>query len=132
MLPLIFAWLAMVSGLGVVYLVAKRMYLLRQTGEIFHAHEPSIHVFVKPTIDYSAYRLVTGLKKLSHRLAVMVLELTGKSLSLFKFVVIRLEHRFSKVVNSVRGKGSIGKRGSVSIFLKEIEDHKNGLRFNEK
>jgi len=132
MIPLIFSWLAMVSGLGVVYLVAKRMYLLRRTSETFHADEPSIHMFVKPTIDYSAFRLVTGLKQASHWLAISGLELTGKLLTVFKFIVIKLEHRFSKVVNSVRGKGSIGKRGSVSIFLKEIEEHKNSLRFTEK
>lgn len=132
MLPLIFAWLAMVSGLAVVYLVAKRVYVLRRTEERFHTDELSIHVFVKPTIDYSAFRLVTGLKQLAHRLMVGSLELTGKFLSLLKFVVIKFEHRFSRVVNSVRGKGSLGKRGSVSVFLREIEDHKNGLRFNEE
>lgn len=122
----------MVSGLGVVYLVARRVYMLRQTSDTFHTDEPSIHMFVKPTIDYSAFRLVTGLKKLGHRLMVWGLEATAKLLSVFKFIVIKLEHRFSKVVNSVRGKGSIGKRGSVSIFLKEIEEHKSGLRFTEK
>ncbi len=132
MIPLIFSWLAMVSGLGVVYLVAKRMYLIRRTNETFHSNEPSIHMFVKPTIDYSAFRLVTGSRKLGHRLMVITLELLGKLLSLFKFIIIRLEHRFSKIVNSVRGKGSIGKRGSVSLFLKEIEEHKSGLRFTEK
>jgi hypothetical protein len=55
-----------------------------------------------------------------HRMA-KILEL------LFIKLANKLEKRFSKLGDMIKGKQTARNRGSVSFFLKNIEDHKNNL-----
>ena len=53
---------------------------------------------------------------------------TAKILELFFIrMASRLENKFSKMGDMIRGRRVIKNRGSVSFFLKNIEDHKNNL-----
>ena len=122
MLLYIFIWLAVVSGLSAFYLLLKRAFVLRRTAHHFHTHEPSLHVFVKPTLDYSAFKFITWLKAWLRHLSLHLLMLMVKALSLLKYFVVKLEQKFAKVIRSVRGQGPTGKRGSVSLFLREVGD----------
>ena len=125
MIPYIFIWLLLVSGLSLVYLVTRRMLSLQRGVGQFHFDEPSLHVFIKPTIDYSAFRLMIFLKFWWHKFTLLLLTLIAKAISFIKFVVLRLERRFGKVINSVKGKGPINReRGSASLFLQELESRK--------
>lgn len=122
MLLYIFIWLALVSGLTAVYLLVKRAFVLRRTNHNFHTSEPSLHVFVKPTLDYSAFKFITWLKAWLRHASLHLLMLAAKGLSLVKYLVVKLEQKFAKVIRSVRGQGPTGKRGSVSLFLREVGD----------
>ena len=42
-------------------------------------------------------------------------------------VATKLEKRFSRLGDMIRGKHVVRNKGSVSFFLKNIEDHKNNL-----
>lgn len=42
-----------------------------------------------------------------------------------RYLLVRVEKKFSRLIDSVRGKGVIRKRGSVSFFLQQIKDHKD-------
>ena len=125
MIPYIFIWLLLVSGLSLVYLVTRRMLALQRGVGQFHFDEPSLHMFIKPTIDYSAFRLMAFLKFWWHRVTLLLLILGAKVISFIKFVILRVERRFGRVINSVKGKGPINKeRGSASLFLQELEGRK--------
>ncbi len=125
MLIYIFTWLLLVSGLSLIYLIVRRMVALRRGQGTFHSDEPSLHVFIKPTIDYSAFRLMTFLKFWWHRFTLVCLTFIAKAISFVKFVVLRVEKRFGKVINSVRGQGTLNsQRGAASIFLRELEGYK--------
>jgi len=53
---------------------------------------------------------------------------TAKVLELlFIKLANKLEKKFSKLGDMIRGKQVARNRGSVSFFLKKIEDHKNNL-----
>ena len=53
---------------------------------------------------------------------------TAKVSELFLIKVAKkLEKKFSKLGDMIRGKQVARNRGSVSFFLKKIEDHKNNL-----
>lgn len=124
MLPYIFIWLALVSGVTLFYFLTRRVIVLKRSSHNFHADEPSLHVFVKPTIDYSAFRLVTLVKHLLRRFSLHALTLMARGLSLLKYFVVRLEQKFAKIIKSVRGQGPMGKRGAVSLFLQEMGELK--------
>lgn len=120
MLLYIFIWLALVTGLSALYLLVKRAVVLRRTNHNFHTAEPSLHVFVKPTLDYSAFKFITWLKVWLRHTSLQLLMLVAKGLAVVKYLVVKLEQRFAKVIRSVRGQGPTGKRGSVSLFLREV------------
>lgn len=60
----------------------------------------------------------------SHSLVVVSL-LTGRRLAVAaKFIAIRFEHKFSRLINAVRGQGMITKKGSVSLFLTRLTEER--------
>lgn len=132
MIAYILWWCLLVSGLSLAYFLLRRLWALRRGDSTFHLAEPSIHVFIKPTIDYSAFQLVIGVKVLFHRLSLYGLMLVGRGLSLMRYIVVRLEARFSRIINSVRGQSPLERRGRASVFLREIDEHKQALRLSRE
>jgi hypothetical protein len=119
----IFTWLLAVSALSLSFFIGRRVLALRRGDNTFHLAEPSLHVFVKPTIDYSAFQLVNFTKLLIRRLIIYGLTLIGRLLSFLKYGLTRIERRFAGLINSVRGQGTINReRGSVSLFLRQIDE----------
>jgi hypothetical protein len=59
----------------------------------------------------------------------LALLLAGKQiLAVSRRVITKVEKRFTKVISTVRGKGALHKRGSASLFLREIGDHQDQFR----
>ncbi|MEI6553538.1 MAG: hypothetical protein WCO09_03135 [bacterium] len=116
-----------ICGLSLLILVAMMVTkMLELSGKKSHIK------FSKPEWDWHIlrkYHLVKhnvvhikreSLANFFHRMA-KVLEL------LFIRLANKLEKRFSKLGDMIRGKQVARNKGSVSFFLKNIEDHKNNL-----
>ncbi len=104
-------------------MVSQRLWALR-AGRVTITAETPLHHLLQEKIDLVAVVLVLacrdGLKYLSLRTLRFLSHLT----SVLKMWVIRLEKKFSKIIDLIKGKNVTSRKGAISFFLKEIEDHK--------
>ncbi len=117
------------------YLIALGFILWR----VFYLrHQPtlaptaSIYSIVEPRIDTFAFYLVFFFKEIVRHIYLIILLIARKVISVLKFTSIRLERRFSRIINSVRGRGNLDNRGSASLFLQEIKEHQDRMRKEAK
>lgn len=118
--------LGLILYLLVLVVLLIRVVKIRQGG--VYNIEPGLMAVVEPKINKLAYYVVILSKEIVRYSYILLLLLVERIIKLTKLLVIKIEKRFSKVVNQVKGKGEINKRGSVSLFLKEIKDHKEKIK----
>ena len=73
-----------------------------------------------PSVSLST---IIGSRNLIKQIYILLILLGHQLVKFFKFFIIKVEKRFAKVVNQIKGKGEISQKGAVSLFLKEIKDH---------
>lgn len=88
----------------------------------------SVYSIIEPQIDTFAFYLVFFFKEIIRHIYLFILLIARKFTSVLKFTSIRLERRFSKIINSVRGRGNLDNRGSASLFLREIKEYQDKIR----
>jgi len=81
-------------------------------------------------VDVVAFYIVMGLKRGVHHTYLFLLVISHNIISLVKYIVLKVEGRFIKMIDSVRGKGVTHKKGSASLFLREIKKHQDSLKSN--
>lgn len=120
----------LISGLilytAVIGTILWRMLAFRR-GVSFQP-QTSLSTVIDPQIDNLAYYLISGSRLLIKQIYILLI-LSGHNLiKFFKFLIIKIEKRFAKIVNQVKGKGEISQKGAVSLFLKEIKADQNKKR----
>ena len=115
----------LISGL-VLYLLVIGVVLWRMLEfrrGISYPPSVSLSTVIEPQIDKLAYYLIIGSRNLIKQIYILLILLGHQLVKFFKFFIIKVEKRFAKVVNQIKGKGEISQKGAVSLFLKEIKDH---------
>jgi hypothetical protein len=115
--------------IALIFIFWRVFYLRHQPAPTQTA---SIYSVIGPRIDTFAFYLVFFFKEIIRHIYLIILLMTRKIISILKFTSIRLERRFSKVINSVRGRGNLDNRGSASLFLQEIKEHQDKIRNEAK
>ena len=107
-------------------LLLRRQVLIKQG--VNFSLEPDLSSVVNPKIDSLAYYLVISSRELVRYSYVFLVLLIDHLLKWLKSLIIKIEKRFAKIVNQVKGKRQLGERGAVSLFLKEIKDHHDKVK----
>lgn len=79
-------------------------------------------------VDLIAFYIVMGLKYGARNTYLFLLVISHNAISLIKYLVVKVERRFIKLIDSVRGKGIVHKKGSASLFLREIKEYQDNLK----
>ncbi|MEX0919048.1 MAG: hypothetical protein WDZ85_03770 [Candidatus Paceibacterota bacterium] len=102
-------------------IVGWRLIEIRR-GAVF-PRQPALWPMIDHWLDVLAFFIVTGSKSLLKQSYLILLIAGEKLIKLFKYLILRVERRFTRVVNQVKGRHDISKRGSASLFLREIKRH---------
>lgn len=119
----ILIWISALSFVAMISMVSLRVVAIRN-GKVTELDQPSIHSVVQPKVDFTAFFFVVLCRDIFKYLSLHFLLFIHRTLSLLKLYTIKVEKRFSRIIDAVHGKGVEGKRGSVSIFLHDLQVHK--------
>ncbi len=108
-------------------MVGTRLMAIRN-GKVVIIEQPTLFSFLQEKIDWVAVVFVLICRDSVKFLFLQTLSLLKKGASYIKILSIKLEKRFSRVIDLVHGKGAISKKGAVSFFLREIKDHNDKVR----
>jgi len=78
-------------------------------------------------VDYLAFRLVYFCKQTISKGYLFLLYFLRNSISVIRYLIIRLEKRFYRFTESIKEKEKVIHQGKVSSFLKEIREHKENV-----
>lgn len=78
-------------------------------------------------VDYIAFRLVYFCKRTINKIYLFSLFFARNSISVVRYLIIRLEKRFYRFTESIKEKEKVIHQGEVSSFLKEIREHKENV-----
>lgn len=112
----------LLSFAGLVALLAWRVSYNRQHRVSFQ--EVGDYSISHLIVDYIAFRLVYFCKQVVVKSYLFLLFFLRNSLSVIRYLIIRLEKRFYRFTDSLKEKEKIIHQGEVSSFLKEIREHK--------
>jgi len=117
---------------GLVTLIGLVGVLLWRTIEIKRGGnfqvEQGLMTLVEPKVDKLAYYVSASVVIAFKQFKILLILALAKLIGLMRVVIVRLEKRFSKIVNQVKGKGEINQRGSVSLFLRQVKEHQDQIR----
>ncbi|MEI6494538.1 MAG: hypothetical protein WCO03_00565 [bacterium] len=119
---IILSVVAVASLLGMMGMVSLRLSSLRRGGVIAYGG-PSVFSIIQEQIDQAAYLLVVNVvkgMKFAYAESIIFLH---KVITEIKHAIVAVEKKFAGLAESAHDRRGSGKRGSVSLFLKEIEDH---------
>jgi hypothetical protein len=126
----IFTWIAFVSLGAVVSLVGWQVFALRRGWVSEHSHQP-LGSMIEPKVDRAAFTLATFVRAFAHFLSLKILVTIRTMLLISKYIITKVEKRFANIISTVKGRGVVTKKGSVSLFLKEIEVARVEVRSEE-
>ncbi|HYC83033.1 MAG TPA: hypothetical protein VEB60_00585 [Candidatus Paceibacterota bacterium] len=127
MLIIILLSTSLASLTALVGMIVWQMVALRQ-GRAGYGHGPSLSAVIQPKIDHAAFHFSTFASALLKRLSLLVLSGIRSLLVLVKQLLGRLEKRFGRTINAMKGKGPVSKKGSVSLFRQEVEQYRLEVR----
>ncbi len=116
----------LITYLGVLTVLVWRLMSIRRGGQ--YRLKPELWPVIEKKLDELAFYIVVGTKEIIKRAYVALVLAGEKLIKIFKHLIIKVEKRFSKIVNQVKGRNDISSRGSVSLFLKEIKDHQENIK----
>lgn len=76
-------------------------------------------------IDYFAFKIVNFCEVISSKSYIFFVHFLKNSISLTRYILVRIEKRFNQFVAGLPDKKGIYKTDKMSFFLKEIKDHKD-------
>lgn len=116
---LLYTAVALVLGWRIVELRRKR---------ISPVVPGSLRVLVEHKVDTLAFHVVVVGKELLHYAHLSFLVVGQKTALVVKYIAHKLERRFGRVINSVKGKQELSRQGDASHFLREIKEHQDHIR----
>ncbi|MEK7477963.1 MAG: hypothetical protein AAB645_01175 [Patescibacteria group bacterium] len=124
---IILIWIAAISFIALTIMVMIRIAALRN-GQAIIVEQSDLHLVVQTKIDDLAVLFVLICREMSKFLSLYVLVFLQRLVSLLKVEIIRVEKKFSRIIDAIKGKGETSKKGAVSFFLREIQDHKDRVK----
>jgi hypothetical protein len=96
-----------------------------QSGRIASGHVvldsyPDLGVVINRKIDHAHRAFAHFFKHLGHNLSILCLLVLRRITRISKLLTIIAERKFSRLIETIRGKGVVGKRGSASLFLTSL------------
>ena len=85
---------------------------------------------LEPAITTTAHGLITAVRYIIKYLSIRFLVALHTLASLGRLVLTRIEKRFARLIDAVRGRGQTPgdrHRGSTSFFLEQIKDYKDEM-----
>lgn len=128
-MTLFFSLIVIIPGLALVYLFSKQAVGLKRGEIVAKGNSAAAHLLIEPIVDYLAFQFVIICREWGRRLTLLVLFVAREAMILGRRLFGRAEQRFAKLINLVKGRGvdTSNNRGSVSFFLREIDEHKKQL-----
>jgi len=120
MFNLILIWLALGSFVILFVVFSLRILALRQ-GQEFELTNVSFYRAGQLFFDHLAFNLVQTVRFVLAQLFIFSVNIVHQLISGVRKNVAQAEKRFAKIADMVNGKGKIPERGTVSLFLKEID-----------
>lgn len=119
-----FAIVTLMAAAAAALLLGQQIKMIRANGSAAPLEPPRLIEFFGAKFDgfyFAAARFARGLL---HELYIFSLVTIHLLLVLFKLGLSRLEHRFSRLVNAVKGRSFIRKKGAISVFLMNLKKEK--------
>lgn len=127
MMTIMLMWIAGLSFLALTTMVVMQVFAFK-AGRVVTMEQSDRPSIMQTKIDDLAVLFVLVCHEGSKFLSLHVLVFLHRLVSSVKMATIQVEKKFSRVINAVRGKGEPSKKGTVSFFLREIQDHKNRVK----
>ncbi len=120
MFNLILIWLILGSGAVLFTSFSLRILALRQ-GQEFELTSSNLYRSSQLFFDHLAFNLVQAVRLVLARGFILLVNGSHRLISWARQGISRAEKHFAKIADMVNGKGKIPERGTVSLFLKEID-----------
>lgn len=116
--PLILLLLALFGATALIGFQFGRVV----SGEVQLSAYPDLSVIINRKIDHFHRAFALFFKHLGHNLFVLCLLVLRRLTRVSHTLALMAEHKFSRLIEMVRGKGTVvgGKRGSASLFLSSL------------
>ncbi len=113
-----------VVAAGVVAIMFGRQWRHLSAGRITVSSEGDFSAVIQSRLDRFYFGFADFFTQLGHQLYYWTL-LGLRHLAIwFKILLHKTEKKFSRLIDSVRGKGVLNKKGSVSLFLAQLKQNK--------
>ena len=112
--------LTAISALGIAALLGFQFGKLNQNSRLDAENYPVLAYILQDKANRFYCGFSSFFKQLGHHLYFYSLLVLRRLVIWFRIILTLIEKRFSNLIESVRGKGVVGKRGAVSIFLADI------------
>jgi hypothetical protein len=119
-----FAIVSIAAAAAVISLLTRQVRSLRRSGASIPADTPSLADILGPKFDRFYFASVRFAHAFLHELSIYSLIAIHQLLLLFKSGFFRLEQRFSRLLNAVKGRKLIHKKGSISVYLMNLKKEK--------
>jgi hypothetical protein len=123
----ILIWISVLSFFVISTMIGTRLLAIRG-GKIAVLEQPTLFSFLQEKIDWMAVLFVLIFREGLKFVSLHTLLSIKKGVSHLKVASIKVEKRFSRVIDLVHGKGAVSKKGAVSFFLREIKDHNDKVK----
>ena len=112
-----FASLTLLSAAAVAGIIWSQIVALRQGRVNPPPASPSVAEQLDWQIDRFCSSVLAFLKFLAHQFSFYLLVLLQRLLIVLRLFLLWLEKKFSRWIELIRGRGTLGQKGSVSYFL---------------
>ncbi len=120
-------YISIVSFVVFALAIAWRMVQIR-VGGVNTSHVASVREVFQPIINYLGRWLKVHGFRFGKSFSYHVLVFGREVILFFKYIIHRLEKKFSKMIDLVKGKGVHHDMPSSSFFLNELKNHQDQMR----
>ena len=99
-----------------------------QVGGVNTSHVASVREVFQPLLTHINVWFKVHGKRFAHSASYHALVFGHEVILFFKYIIHRLEKKFSKTIDLVKGKGVHHDQPSNSFFLNEIKKHQDQMR----
>lgn len=121
----IFFLVVAVGAVAASWLLVQSQVALVRRGEVSVEQPLPLGELIRSTIDWIYFHCSLAVKQSIHYGYYYFLVTLRRLLVIIRFLLVRVERRCARLIDSVRGRGVLHKRGAVSLFLSEIKEHKD-------
>lgn len=120
MFNLILIWLSLGSFVVLFVILSLRIIALRQ-GREFELTGSDFYRSGQLFFDHLAFNLVQAVRLILARVFIFLVNGSHQLITMARKGISRAEKHFAKIADIVNGKGQLPERGTMSLFLKEID-----------